>query len=322
VKLDVDRGQWHLPAVTKGDVVKLASEPIVGFNGYNGSGKSIAAVLCAMAHLDAGRPALSTVRLHDYRHPRPCTDSGCTYSRHGQPDHLAAHPLWEPFTDWRQLPAFRGGCVVMDETTGVADAREKGAGMPVQIGNYLPQMRRKDVSLLWTTIDWRFTDARLRRITRVLLWAHGLWPKYYPGEIWPRNRAFLWRSYDARGIGDDFDPSLPASREGVQLLGRYLYVRGRGLAQHAYSTWEDPHALAQVDQAGMCMGCGGHRSRPSCRCERAPALIVPAEVDVDQAAQQDDARLAGVPAPAKRAGVRAERRPRRRRAPATSETDA
>lgn len=306
-------GEYKVPLVTKGSIEQLASQPIVGFNGYNGTGKSIAAVICAQAHLEAGRTVLSTMRLQDYANPRPCADNQCTCSRHGQPGHLAAHPLWEPFTDWRQLFGFRDGYVLLDEATGVADAREKGAGMPVQINNYLPQLRRKNVFLGWTTIDWRFADARLRRISRVLVWATGHAPVYADGEVWGRNRWFLWRAYDARGIGDDFDPST--AREGVSRIGRYVYVRGQGTAQLAYDTLEDVLTLGQVDEAGMCVDCGGQRSRPRCDCRK--SRLVPPVCSEDQLDDGETAALlAGVPAPAQRAGVRAEKRARRR--PATA----
>lgn len=255
-------GETRLPVITKGRIEQLASVPICAFNGYNGTGKSMAAMLCAMAHLDAGRPVLSTVRVQDYRNPRECTDSDCASVRHGEPGHLAAHPLWQPLTDWRQLLGFRGGYILLDETTGVADAREHQS-MPAQVGNFLPQLRRRDAFLGWTTIDWRFADARLRRLTFALLWATGMRPEYVDGEMWGRNRAFLWRVYDSRGIGDDFDPSC--KRDGVQLLARVVFRRGPSLVTSAYDTLDDVLNFT-TNEAGLCVNCLGHRARKKCEC--------------------------------------------------------
>jgi hypothetical protein len=308
-------GETRLPLLGRGNLEQLASVPIAAFNGYNGTGKSMAMVACAMQHLDAGRPVLSTVRLQDYRAARDglgmpeCLDRACASSRHGQPGHYAAHPLWVPFTDWRQLLDFRDGYVAIDEATGVADAREH-QGMPVQVGNYLPQLRRRDVLLGWSTIDWRFADARLRRLTFALLWAVGLAPVYMPGEMWGRNRAFYWRVYDARGIGDDFDPST--KREGVQVLARLGFRRGPSLVQHAYDSMEDVLTLGSLDSTGMCMDCGGHRARPRCNCK------------ADGAADEPKPRRDRTRAPARTAkpedGVRPE--PARRRRPAQPATAA
>jgi len=51
--------------------------PIHFYVGRNGAGKSLAAVYDTMPDLDAGLPCLSTVRLLDFRNPRPCDDPNC-----------------------------------------------------------------------------------------------------------------------------------------------------------------------------------------------------------------------------------------------------
>ena len=80
------------------------SYPIHMYVGRNGAGKSLAAVYDTLPDLEAGRPCLSTVRLLDYKNPRPCDDPTCEDATHDSENvHAAAHPLYVPFTQWGQL---------------------------------------------------------------------------------------------------------------------------------------------------------------------------------------------------------------------------
>lgn len=256
-------GEFYVPMVSKGRLSFLAQTPIAAFVGFNGMGKTMAAVAAAMHHLDAGRPVLSTVRLLDYTNPRDCEDLGCRSLSHGLPGHRAAHPLWVPFTDFRQLFEFRDGHVLMDEVTGVADAREH-ASMPVQVANYLPQMRRRDVTLAWTTIAWTFADVRLRRLTLSATWAVGMWPKYSGNTMWPSNRVFYYRTYDAANLKDDFHS---AKRDDLKAMNKVWFRRGPSLVQQAYDSGEAVQTLGAANDAGMCLVCAGKRAMPRCRCE-------------------------------------------------------
>lgn len=255
-------GEVYLPGLTRGTLTQLGATPIAAYVGFNGSGKTLAAVAAAMAHLEAGRPVLSTVRLLDYRDPRPCEDQDCTSPRHGLDEHRAAHPLWVPMTDFRQLLDFEAGHVLMDEVTGVADAREH-ASMPVQVANLLPQLRRRDVTLAWTTIQWSFADVRLRRLTLAATWSVGLRPVYEPGAMWPRHRWFYWRTYDAANIVDDFHMG---NRGDMKALNRVWFRRPGSLVQEAYDTTDQVLTLGAASEAGMCLTCGGKRTMPRCSC--------------------------------------------------------
>lgn len=291
-------GEFYVPGISKGRLSNLAQNPIAAFVGFNGMGKTMAAVAASMHHLDAGRPVLSTVRLLDYRNPRPCDDPGCLSVAHGEAGHMAAHPLWIPFTDFRQLFEFgvggtlapQGGHVLMDEVTGVADAREH-ASMPVQVANYLPQMRRRDVTLAWTTIAWTFADVRLRRLTLSATWAVGFMPKYSGNTMWPSNRVFYYRTYDAANLKDDFHS---AKRDDLKAMHKVFFRRGPSLVQTAYASGEAVQTLGAANDAGMCLSCGGKRAMPKCRC-------IGAVEDVDVPSQAvPSRRRVRVPAAAQR----------------------
>jgi len=277
------KGERRVPLVSKGKLQGLAFAPIAGFVGWNGSGKSLAAAAAAMVHLDLGRPVLSTMRLQDWRDPRPCEDPTCESPLHGDPSHLAAHPLWVPFVDFRQLFDFQDGHVLMDEVTGVADAREHKS-MPVQVANYLPQLRRRDVTLHWTTIGWGFADIRIRRITLAVCHAAGYMGKTAPETLWKSNRLFLWRVY----TGEDFDALESHKLERMRVLSRHVMWRPNSDVTRAYNTWEPVLQLGAVNDAGMCITCGGRRSVPKCSCPTLdplalPVVSVPVKVNGPQA---------------------------------------
>lgn len=258
------RGELRLPGFTA-PLARLSSVPICAYVGYNGMGKSAAAASVAMMHLAAGRPVLSTARLIDWENPRPCPDNGvCEWPSHDD-GHLAAHPLWRPFTDYRQLFSFRDGHVWADEATGIADARSS-ASLPGEVADYLPRMRAAQVTFHWTTIHWSFADVRLRRVTWAAVWAAAFLPTRSDGEIWARNRAFFFRAYDARNLGDDFDPADRDGRkyEAVRPLLRSVVWGPRWGAWEAYDSLDAVSSLGGTDQAGMCLVCGGHRGRKRC----------------------------------------------------------
>lgn len=256
-------GELRLPLLTKGSLAALVSLPITAFVGYNGSGKTTAAVSVAMAHLNAGRPVLSTCRLLDWKNPRPCDDPACASERHGLEGHMAAHPLYRPFTDFRQMFDFEGGHILMDEVTGIADAREF-ASMPVQVRNHLPQLRRRDVTLGWTTIHWSFADARLRRMTWAACWATGMMPTFEDDKMWGRNRLFLHRIYDARNLPDEFD--VANHDESIRPKFRTFMWGPGSEVFRGFDSSDSVLALGAATEAGMCLTCGGKRSMPRCLC--------------------------------------------------------
>lgn len=260
------RGEKRIPFVSRGRLEALAYVPIAGFVGWNGSGKSLAAAAAAMVHLDRGRPVLSTMRLQDWKEPRPCTDPDCISDAHGTEGHMAAHPLWVPFHDMRQLFDFEDGHILMDEVTGVADAREH-QGMPVQVANFLPQLRRRNVTLHWTTIGWSFADVRIRRITLAVVHAAAFFGIPQDDSLWKSNRGFMWRVFAA----EDFDAFESQKAERMRPLSRHVFWRPGSDVERAYSTGEPVLSLGAVNDAGLCLDCGGRRSAPKCQCLRAPS---------------------------------------------------
>jgi len=268
---------------TKGRRVRR-SYPIHAYVGPNGGGKTAAMVWDTLPALAAGRPVLSTVRLLDFENPRLCDDEGCevdheAYRAATGNEHMAAHPLWIPFTGWPQLLEFTRGEVLMDEVTGVASSRDSHK-MPGAVLNHLMQLRRSDVVLRWSAPSWRRADTGIREVSQAVTACRGFVKKKVPSEdpalerAWSHRRLFLWKTYDAFAF-DEFDTSQTVAGPG-QKRARLRAIRsefhwGPGSpAFDAYDTFDAVLAIGTVNEFGVCMTCDGSRRRPPCTCEDAP----------------------------------------------------
>lgn len=247
--------------------MRRRSAPIRGYVGPNGSGKSLLAVYDLLPSLDNGRPVMSTVRLLDFRNPRPCDDPTCTWP--GHPDHAAAHPLWIPFVSYQQLLTVRDMDILMDEVTGVASSREF-ASMPTQVANLLVQLRRRNLSLSWTTPNWARADKIIREVTQEVTVASPLISvthKSKPGEppvIWKDRLAIAARSYDPADL-DDEDARQKGNHH-VPAHNHQILWRPGLLVNNAYDTRDGVSSLGWANEAGMCIQCGGKRNVPKCDC--------------------------------------------------------
>lgn len=245
--------------------LKRRAFPIHAYVGPNGHGKSWAMVYDTLPSLDHGRPVLSTVRLLDFRNPRPCDDETCDYPSH--PDHQAAHPLYVPFRDYQQLLEWRDGDVLMDEVTGVASSRETSS-MPVQVANFLVQLRRRNVALRWTAPAWGRADKIIREVTQAATLCRGSMARKapqvegQPPHLWTSKNVFTLQTYDSM-LMDEFEAHraehIPHAVWGV-------YFRPGAFAEIAYDTLDAVTALGWANDAGLCMVCGGKRLHPKCGC--------------------------------------------------------
>ena len=214
------------------------------YTGRNGSAKSMCAVFDTLPDLDAGTPVLSTIRLVDWRNPRPCDDDGCMSARHGKPGHLAAHPAWVPWAQshggggWPQFLDFRDGIILADEVTGIADAHE-WASIPVQVTNQWAQLRRRNVVMRMTGLDFINLHKRLRQATNAVTRCRSFLPLVIQGDdgedlMWRQRRLSAWTTYDAQTLPRD-EPSESAW-ESAQVLSRSRFWIPGSDAAMAYDT--------------------------------------------------------------------------------------
>lgn len=259
--------------------------PIHVYVGKNGSGKSLTAIYDTLPTLEAGRPVLSTVRLIDYRDLRTC--DGWDYGPeqiYGEaptrcpivhpitgdhiPDHDQSHPGYLRFTNWRQLLDFENGDVIMDEITGVADSAEH-AGMPPEVRNKLPQLRRADIALRITGLSWARLNKRLREAAQAVTRCRGVLPvpansEFGKDRVFRPKRMSLAGTYDTADLPVD-DISEHAFKEAKTVRKGRLWIPDT-VAIKAYNTYGGVDSVGWVDLAGTCGYCGGSRSRPKCAC--------------------------------------------------------
>lgn len=242
------------PKLLTRSIRRRRSVPIMGYIGTNGQGKTLAMVRDSLPSLAAGRRILSTVAILD-----PAT---------GQP-----HRNFERFTSWDQLHGVRDTDILMDEISGVLDARD--GGMPRHIRILLPQLRRANVTLRWTGISWDNTDKRLRQITQAVARCKGFAPNRKlqrqnsapdAVSLWAPNRAFMITTFDAQTLqsaDDDAAMSVDRKRRGkkVRKLDREWFWGPGSIAFDCYNTLD---SVSMVDAA--CVACGGRVREPICKC--------------------------------------------------------
>ena len=224
---------------------------IRAYVGSNGSGKSLAMVHDLVPSLLAGRKVLSAVPILDPLTARP-------------------HALYVPFTDFRQLLTWEHGEVLLDEITGIASSRASQS-LPYQVENFLPQLRRRDVTLSWTAISWLRADIILRELSQSVTVCRGFMPKKSGDEdrIWKDNRLFKWSSYDA----NEFEEWSLSKAEKIKPYSKGFFYRPNSPAESYYDTLDTVSSLGWASEAGICMNCGGKRPAPKCTCEVSPRVV-------------------------------------------------
>lgn len=234
--------------------------------------------------LDAGRPVLSTVRLLDFRDPRPCDGVDCSIDVDDHSAHGKAHPLWTSLTGWEQLLEAEHCDVLLDEVTGVASSRSSHA-MPSAVANLLVQLRRRDVVLRWTAPDWKRADVIIRECTQAVTYCRGYMPKAVQGEdrMWRHRRLGLWKTFDAM----EFDNFTEGKRESLDPLAVDWHWIPTSVGARSYDTFDAVATIGMVTDSGRCYVCDGTKPRPRCTCDdrkgsrRGVGRGVPAERGAD-----------------------------------------
>lgn len=209
--------------------------------------------------MDSGRYVLSNVRLWD-------------------PETNAPHRFWVPLTSFQQLLQARNCDVLLDEVTGVASSRESAA-LPPQVANLLVQLRRKDITLSWTTPSWARADKIIREVTQLVTVCRGF-VRETSGDgqrEWRQARLFKWQSFDA-GSFDEWSAALSDTtrKRHADKVTTQLFWRPGSRAELGYRTYEDVAVLGHsLSVGGTCLTCGGRRSVPRCSCSDQPVQAAP-----------------------------------------------
>lgn len=250
--------------------------PIAAYVGSNGGGKTLAMVFDVLPLL-AGIPWECSLEGH--RHTARGITSGMRrvlstvelLDADGLP-----HPLYEAFTDYRQLLSWEHGEVLMDEVIGVMSATT-AQSLPIQVETFLVQLRRRDVTLRYTSPNYGNAVKRLREVTQAVTYCSGFLPvAARDGRVWREKRGFRWATYDATA----FDEFTNAKRGKLAAEATQWFWRPGHAAGTAYSSLASVSALGVATEGGMCTACGGTRSKPRCACAGDVGALSPDELTV------------------------------------------
>lgn len=293
----VQRGMWGALSMARGSDKMwslIDRTGIVVFVGPNGSGKSLAAVASSLSALRGVSWSCDQLAHHHNallgRHIDHCAD-GCIRGTgtaealcdDGQAlaeetttgtrlvystvplldDDGEPHDLFRPLVDFRQLVTIEHADVLFDEVAGVSDSSDS-AGVPVQVTNWLHQLRKRDVRLRVTTPAYARCSKPIRQVAQVVVDARSFFAERSDtGRLWRPRRAMLFRAFDAF----DFADYTASTGDRIKPLAGAAFWRPGSEAARRYDTLGAVQALGHVTEGGMCAVCGGARSRPKCACD-------------------------------------------------------
>jgi hypothetical protein len=171
------------------------------------------------------------------------------------------HEFYEQLTDWRQLDGLEHAVLVLDEITGVAHSRESSS-LPSDISNRLMQMRKCDVSVLWSAPAWARAEKIIREVTKAITVCVGGYPSRQPGTLWKANRRFLIRTYSTV----DFDEWSAGKKTNLVPLAEESWWGPGSRVFNLYRTKQAVTRIGHANEAGICVNCGGTRRRAACSC--------------------------------------------------------
>ena len=116
------------------------------------------------------------------------------------------------------------GPILMDEITGVADSNE-GAALPSAVGNKLAQLRRADVTVRITGLNFIRANKRIREAVTAITRCSATWGVIAVSEdgserVWKQNRWASWRTYDAQSL--PLDDHTESAYEKAELWSRLI----------------------------------------------------------------------------------------------------
>ncbi|MCU1362391.1 MAG: phiB5 08 [Acidimicrobiaceae bacterium] len=203
------------------------------------------------------------------------------------------HPLWICITDPDQIDELEHCCWLIDEVNASFPSRSS-MSLPAELLRKIHQLRKPDVDVCWTAVNWSRADSALREATKRVTTTRGWrpdrwerergvppwWRPYMPrlrldgGKPMPREAewdsmsGFTYKTYDARSF-DEFSVHAIAN---LKPISTQRYWRPWHEEQFMYDTLEEVMLWSTVDDHGYCLKCHGVKSRPKCTCPRPPRV--------------------------------------------------
>jgi hypothetical protein len=198
---------------------------------------------------------------------RGCTGERLVYSTVRLTSDVGVpHPLFRPLTSYQQLLTIEHADVLFDEVAGIADASES-ASIPVQVTNFLHQLRKRDIRLRVTTPAYKRCALPIRQVAQVVVECRGFFPARSKGDgrLWRPRRVVRAQVFDAWDF-EDYTAS-EGQRERLRTMAKGVVWVPTSPAIKAYNSFGQVLQLGHVNEAGMCTACGGSRPRPKCGCD-------------------------------------------------------
>jgi hypothetical protein len=173
-------------------------------------------------------------------------------------------PQFVPLASLTQLAEAEDCHVLLDEVQGLLSSREYST-LPPEVVTLLLQLRKRRVTLAWTTPTIQRADTVLREITRTVTVCKPLLSVPEPGG-WPRlkyglAKTFEMQAYVDASVGDlRNDKGIPIK---PRPLNRQIYSPAK--LNVPYDSGEVVLNVA-VPSRGTCLTCGGARRQAPCRC--------------------------------------------------------
>lgn len=246
--------RWLTHLMSESAAIQRSRYGIHAFIGENGSGKTLLMMRQAARALDRGRTVISTVPMY--------LDKSAGI----------LHPLYVPFDSWKRLEHARDCHIVMDEMTGVANARDSSP-LPGEIQLIMNQLRKRKITVLWSSPAFEDSQVQIRRVTRAVTVCNGSWSNRAAyraaaasgasefDEAWIPNRLFHARTFRKSNTAD-----FSIEKHQMPDVEEYYWGPGSGTFD-LYDTDEETTRLQETGESGQCLECFGNRRRDECICE-------------------------------------------------------
>jgi hypothetical protein len=176
------------------------------------------------------------------------------------------HPLYRRLDDWRMVLGAEHCELFFDEVTGIANSRD-AMGLPRQVQVILDQLRKRDVTLLFTAPSFQRADTTLRTVAVGITECRGYLSERSGSaavSAWRRRRLARARTFAA----EDFADWTDGKRERLKPEIVQWWWGPKSEVFVSYSSKGSVARLGQANDAGRCLECGGRRTVPVCTCER------------------------------------------------------
>lgn len=200
----------------------MTPQPITGYLGVNGSGKTLTAVAFALRdQRRTGRTLLTNV-------------GGLS----------ADHEYFDDVEDLPGLMAKVGTCnIVLDEVGSMFSSRESGRNKAFQ--RACQQLRKYHARMLWTAPTFARAEKIAREVTFMAILCQPIIKQRVPGDPWPSTRLILQKGFNVARL----DASAQKMHSDAKTMG-YGIVRTKRW-QDSFDTFASVAGSALPGEAGL-----------------------------------------------------------------------